>query len=91
MKRVFYQVPLQVRTVPVNSNALVVGGGITGIDAALKIASAGRKVYLVEREPSIGGHMADLDKTFPTLDCAACILSTGYSSQGIERGDFHGT
>jgi len=55
--------------------AMVVGAGITGIEAALKIADAGRKVYLVEKEPSIGGHMAMFDKTFPTLDCAACILT----------------
>ena len=49
---------------------LIVGGGIAGIQAALTIADAGYKVYLVEREPSIGGHMAQLDKTFPTLDCS---------------------
>ncbi|MHC1636012.1 MAG: NAD(P)-binding protein, partial [Candidatus Methanospirareceae archaeon] len=55
--------------------ALVIGGGIAGIQAALDIADAGYKVYLVEKEPSIGGHMAQLDKTFPTLDCAACILT----------------
>jgi heterodisulfide reductase subunit A len=55
--------------------ALVIGGGIAGIQAALDIADAGFKVYLVEREPSIGGHMAQLDKTFPTLDCSACILT----------------
>jgi len=53
----------------------VVGGGIAGIQAALKIADSGHKVYLVERKPSIGGHMAQLDKTFPTLDCSACILT----------------
>ena len=61
--------------VPLNKNALVIGGGIAGIQAALDIANAGFKVYLVEKEPSIGGHMAQLDKTFPTLDCAACILT----------------
>jgi heterodisulfide reductase subunit A len=55
--------------------ALVIGAGIAGIQAALDIADAGFKVYLVEREPSIGGHMAQLDKTFPTLDCSACILT----------------
>jgi heterodisulfide reductase subunit A len=55
--------------------ALVIGAGIAGIQAALDIADAGYKVYLVEREPSIGGHMAQLDKTFPTLDCSACILT----------------
>ncbi len=50
---------------------LVVGGGIAGIQASLDLAESGYKVYLVEREPSIGGHMAQLDKTFPTLDCSA--------------------
>ena len=54
---------------------LVVGGGIAGIHAALTLAEAGKHVYLVEREPSIGGQMAKFDKTFPTLDCAACILT----------------
>ncbi|MGA9533789.1 MAG: CoB--CoM heterodisulfide reductase iron-sulfur subunit A family protein [Anaerolineales bacterium] len=61
--------------VPVNEATLVVGGGIAGIQAALEMADAGYPVYLVEREPSIGGHMAQFDKTFPTLDCAACILT----------------
>ena len=56
-------------------SALVVGGGIAGIQASLDLANMGFKVYLVEREPSIGGHMAQLDKTFPTLDCSACILT----------------
>ncbi len=55
--------------------ALVIGGGIAGIQAALDIANAGHKVLLVEREPTIGGRMAQLDKTFPTLDCSACILT----------------
>jgi heterodisulfide reductase subunit A len=55
--------------------ALIVGAGIAGMQAALDIADAGFKVYLVEREPSIGGHMAQLDKTFPTLDCSSCILT----------------
>jgi heterodisulfide reductase subunit A-like polyferredoxin len=67
--------PLMVRESPVNPAVMVVGGGIAGIQAALDIASAGRQVYLVERESSIGGHMARFDKTFPTLDCAACILT----------------
>jgi len=67
--------PLEDKTVPVDPKTLIVGGGIAGIEAALKIAEAGQKVYLVEREPSIGGQMAKLDKTFPTLDCAACILT----------------
>jgi len=55
--------------------ALIIGAGIAGMQAALDIADAGFKVYLVEREPSIGGHMAQLDKTFPTLDCSSCILT----------------
>ncbi|MGA2158924.1 MAG: FAD-dependent oxidoreductase [Dehalococcoidia bacterium] len=75
IRRVFYQEPLETREVPVNPNTLIVGGGIAGIQAALKIAGAEHKVYLVEREPSIGGHMIQLDKTFPTLDCSACILT----------------
>ena len=54
---------------------MVIGGGIAGIQAALDIADAGYKVYLVEREPSVGGRMAQLDKTFPTLDCSSCILT----------------
>jgi heterodisulfide reductase subunit A len=70
--------------VPVNANVLVVGGGIAGIEAALKMAQAGKHVYMVEREPSIGGHMAMFDKTFPTLDCAACILTPKMSALGKE-------
>jgi heterodisulfide reductase subunit A len=68
--RVAYHVPLEPRQEPVTRAALVVGGGIAGIQAALSIAEAGYPVYLVEREPTIGGHMAQLDKTFPTLDCS---------------------
>jgi len=75
VRRVYYHQPLETREVPINPNTLVVGGGIAGIQAALKIADSENKVYLVEREPSIGGHMAQLDKTFPTLDCSACILT----------------
>jgi heterodisulfide reductase subunit A len=71
VRRVLHHEPLEIREVPVNPAALVVGGGIAGIEAALRIADSGRKVYLVEREPSIGGHMAQLFKTFPTLDCSA--------------------
>ncbi len=59
----------------VNRRALIIGGGITGIQAALDIADGGREVILVEREPSIGGNMAKMDKVFPTLDCSACILA----------------
>jgi heterodisulfide reductase subunit A len=75
VRRVYYQEPLETREVPVHPDTLVVGGGIAGIQAALEIADSGHKVYLVEREPSIGGHMIQLDKTFPTLDCSACILT----------------
>ena len=73
--RVRRHVPLERRQVPIHADALVVGGGIAWIDAALTLANAGKHVYLVEREPTIGGHMAQFDKTFPTLDCAACILT----------------
>ena len=71
VRRVFYHQPLEVKEVPINPCTLVVGAGIAGIQAALEIADSGNKVYLVEREPSIGGNMARLDKTFPTLDCSA--------------------
>lgn len=73
---------LERREVPVTPAVLVIGGGIAGIQAALNIANAGRKVYLVEREPSIGGHMIQLDKTFPTLDCSACILTPKMAAVG---------
>src|SRR5512138_556948 len=75
VSRVIENVPLEEVKVPINPNTLVVGGGIAGIQSALEIANAGFHVYLVEREPSIGGHMAQFDKTFPTLDCSACILT----------------
>jgi len=71
VRRVFYHEPLEVKEVPINPCTLVVGAGIAGIQATLEIADSGNKVYLVEREPSIGGNMARLDKTFPTLDCSA--------------------
>jgi heterodisulfide reductase subunit A len=73
--RVVHQQPLNSLFVPIDANVLVVGGGITGIQAALEIANSGQHVFLVEREPSLGGHMAQFDKTFPTLDCSACILT----------------
>jgi len=82
VRRVFLHEPLETREVPVNPSTLVVGGGIAGIQAALQIANSRHKVYLVEREPSIGGHMIQLDKTFPTLDCSACILSPNMSELG---------
>lgn len=68
-------VALPRKSVSVNPATLIVGAGIAGIQAALDIADSGRTVYLVEKQPSIGGHMATFDKTFPTLDCAACILT----------------
>ena len=71
VSRVAHHAALEVKEVPVLPAALVVGGGIAGIEAALRIADSGKRVYLVEREPSIGGHMAQLYKTFPTLDCSA--------------------
>ena len=67
--------PLTPIKVPISKKALVIGGGIAGIQAALDIANAGHKVILVEKEPSIGGHMAQLSETFPTLDCSQCILT----------------
>ncbi len=67
--------PLEEREVPVTKTAMVIGGGIAGIQAALDIADSGFKTYLVEKDASIGGHMMQLDKTFPTLDCSACILT----------------
>jgi heterodisulfide reductase subunit A len=73
--RVAYQKPLETVKVNVNPNTLVVGGGIAGIQAALEIAESGNKVYLVEKDSTIGGNMAKFDKTFPTLDCSACILT----------------
>jgi len=72
-------VPFEFAAIPeekdVNPETLVIGGGIAGIQASLEIADAGKKVYLLERTGTIGGHMAMFDKTFPTLDCAACILT----------------
>ncbi|MEM0253211.1 MAG: CoB-CoM heterodisulfide reductase HdrA2 [Candidatus Bathyarchaeia archaeon] len=65
--------PLETIEVPVTNKALVIGGGIAGINAALDLAEMGFKVYLLEKSESIGGHMAQLDKTFPTLDCSICI------------------
>ena len=81
--RVYYlDQPWRREEVPVTPAVLVVGGGIAGIQAALEIADAGHKVYLVEREPCIGGHMIQLDKTFPTLDCSACISTPKMASVG---------
>lgn len=75
IRRVQELEPLEPLMTPIHEATLIVGGGIAGINAALEIANAGYPVYLVEREPSIGGRMAQFDKTFPTLDCSACILT----------------
>ncbi|MHA1983691.1 MAG: FAD-dependent oxidoreductase [Candidatus Hodarchaeales archaeon] len=82
VKRVVFHEALETSTVSVNPDILIVGGGIAGITSALTIAKSGKKVYLVEREPTIGGHMAMFDKTFPTLDCSACILTPKMSEVG---------
>ena len=83
-ERVKLQQPLEPMFVDVNSRTLVIGGGIAGLQAALELADAGHPVVLVEREPSVGGHMAQFDKTFPTLDCSACIL-TPKMSEAIQH------
>ena len=70
-----YNEPLEPLTLGVEKSVLVVGGGVAGIQASIDLADQGFKVYLVEKQPSIGGHMAQLDKTFPTLDCSSCILT----------------
>ena len=67
--------PLEKRSMPIGKRVLVVGAGIAGIQAALDLGDAGFEVYLVEKKPTIGGKMAQLSRTFPTEDCAACILS----------------
>jgi heterodisulfide reductase subunit A len=81
-ERVKHQEPLEKMFVKVNKATMVIGGGIAGLQATLELADAGYPVYLVEREPSIGGHMAQFDKTFPTLDCSACILTPKMSEVG---------
>lgn len=75
VRRTLFLEPLEKREVSINPRTLVIGAGIAGIQTALDLADAGKEVVLVEREPSIGGHMAKFDKTFPTLDCSACILT----------------
>jgi heterodisulfide reductase subunit A len=82
--RVAHQHGLTPATFPVCTNTLVVGGGIAGMQASLDIAKAGFKAYLVERQPTVGGHMLQYDKTFPTLDCAACIGTPKMVSVGQE-------
>ena len=80
VRRVAWNESLERGRIPIHPAVMVVGGGIAGIHAALTLANAGKHVYLVEREPTIGGHMAQFDKTFPTLDCAACILTPKMSA-----------
>jgi heterodisulfide reductase subunit A len=75
VKKVQKNESLEPISVPVTRKALVIGGGISGIQSALDLATAGYKVILVERSPSIGGHMSQLSETFPTLDCSQCILT----------------
>lgn len=82
VERVKRQEPLQPLSVDVLPATLVIGGGIAGLQATLELADAGYPVYVVERSPSIGGHMAQFDKTFPTLDCSACILTPKMSEAG---------
>ncbi len=85
VRRVYYQEPLESKEVAMNPATLVIGGGVAGIQAALEIAESGHKVYLLEKDASIGGHMAMFDKTFPTLDCAACILTPKMTSVGQNK------
>jgi heterodisulfide reductase subunit A len=75
VEKVKHNRPLTPVRIPVTRRALVIGGGIAGIQAALDIANGGYEVVLVEKQPSIGGHMAQLSETFPTLDCSQCILT----------------
>ena len=75
VEKVKRNVPLDEIEVPVTQRVMVIGAGIAGIQAALDVAQAGYEVVLVERKPSIGGHMSMLDETFPTLDCSQCILT----------------
>ena len=75
LAKVHLNAPLTAGESPVTKRALVIGGGIAGIQTALDIAEAGYEVDIVEKKPTIGGKMTQIDKTFPTLDCAACILT----------------
>ncbi|HBT95865.1 MAG TPA: disulfide reductase [Coriobacteriia bacterium] len=80
--KVNYDAPLTTTTIPVNKRALIIGGGIAGMQAALDIADAGYPVTIVEKEPSLGGKMVMLDKTFPTMDCSACICTPKMTDVG---------
>jgi heterodisulfide reductase subunit A len=82
ISRVALQTPLEVKRTKINKDTLIIGAGIAGIQAALEIADSGNNVFLVEKEPSVGGKMALFDKTFPTLDCSACILTPKMVSVG---------
>lgn len=75
VEKIKFNKPLYPIKVPVTKTALVIGGGIAGIQASLDIANSGHKVVLIEKDPSIGGHMSQLSETFPTLDCSQCILT----------------
>jgi heterodisulfide reductase subunit A len=75
VEKVKFDESLTPLSVPLTKRALVVGGGVAGIQAALDVANSGYEVILVEKQPSIGGHMAQLSETFPTLDCSQCILT----------------
>ncbi len=75
IEKVKHNRPLETISIPVTKRAMVIGGGIAGIQAALDIADGGHEVILVEKEASIGGHMSQLSETFPTLDCSQCILT----------------
>jgi len=77
--------PAEEIEVPIIRRTLVIGGGVAGIQAALDLADTGYKVYLVEKEPSIGGRMAQIDKTFPTMDCSICILAPKMSDVGHHK------
>lgn len=82
ISRVAFQAPLEIKKSKINKDTLIIGAGISGIQAALEIADSGNNVFLVEKEASIGGKMAMFDKTFPTLDCSACILTPKMVSVG---------
>ena len=73
--RARYLEPLESKSIPISRDVLVIGGGIAGIISSLELADKGYQVYLTEKSPSIGGHMAQLSKTFPTMDCSQCILT----------------
>lgn len=75
VEKVKNSIPLFSIKIPVNKKCLIIGGGVAGIQAALDIADGGYEVFLVEKSPTIGGHMAQLSETFPTLDCSQCILT----------------